>query len=139
MSRCLYCYGALNEHETDFHSKCSMKIFGFKNPPNLPYDSGQIKEIAKQIIIKSITVTGVQPKLSLALEKLDSLQSRLTIVGLWGNFILKPPTEQFSSLPENEDLTMKLATICGIQVAEHTLIRLHSGELAYLTDRKSVV
>ena len=30
---------------------------------------------------------------------------------------------------------MKLATLCGIKTAEHTLIRLQSGNLAYLTKR----
>ncbi|MBU1821695.1 MAG: HipA domain-containing protein, partial [Bacteroidetes bacterium] len=44
-------------------------------------------------------------------------------------------TEQFAALPENEDLTMKMAAECGIHTAEHTLIRLASGELAYLTKR----
>jgi serine/threonine-protein kinase HipA len=77
----------------------------------------------------------VQPKLSLSLEKVDASHHRLTIVGLWGDYILKPPTEQFPQLPENEDLTMKLAALCGIRTAEHSLIRLTSGELAYLTKR----
>jgi serine/threonine-protein kinase HipA len=48
---------------------------------------------------------------------------------------MKPPTEQFEALPENENLTMKLADLCGIKTAVHTLIRLQSGELAYLTKR----
>ncbi len=82
-----------------------------------------------------MSVTGVQPKLSLDLEKIDAQTSRFTVVGLWGSFILKPPTVLFADLPENEDLTMKMAAECGINTAKHTLIRLTSGELAYLTKR----
>jgi serine/threonine-protein kinase HipA len=54
---------------------------------------------------------------------------------LWGNFILKPPTNEFEALPENEDITMHLAALLGVTVAAHSLIRLQSGELAYITKR----
>lgn len=124
------------EGERDFHHKCSKHFFGVREAPILDFGKNELKAIAQQIIIRSVTITGVQAKLSLALEKIDKQNSRLRmIVGLWGNFILKPPTETFHQLPENEDLTMKLASLCGIKTAEHSLIRLASGELAYLTKR----
>jgi serine/threonine-protein kinase HipA len=135
MNKCLYCYQELDGNENDFHSKCSKKFFGLSKPPILSFGKNELKEIAQQFIIRSATIAGVQPKLSLAIEKINPQNNRLTIIGLFGNFILKPPTEQFAFLPENEDLTMKLAKICGIRTAEHTLIRLQSGELAYLTKR----
>ncbi|WP_026993866.1 HipA domain-containing protein [Flectobacillus major] len=135
MNKCLYCYEPLNKGEKDFHPKCSKKFFGTSIPPTLAFGKADLGQMAQQIIIKSIAVTGVQPKLSLNLEKINNQQSRFTIVGLWGDYILKPPTEAYEQLPENEDLTMKLATLCGIKAAEHTLIRLVSGELAYLTKR----
>lgn len=135
--RCLYCYQPLPNGDTDFHEKCSQKFFGTAVPPQLAYSSEQIEELATQIVVRSIAVTGVQPKLSLTLEKVpdDPRRSRLTIVGLWGDFILKPPTETFPLLPENEDLTMHLATLFDLTTATHSLIRLQSGELAYLTRR----
>ena len=132
---CLYCYQPLSEHEQDFHAKCCKKIFGTTIPPTLSLGTEDLKEMARRLIIRSVAVTGVQPKLSLDLEKVDARTSRLTVVGLWGSYILKPPTDHFESLPENEDLTMKLAALCGIKTAEHTLIRLQSGNLAYLTKR----
>ncbi|MET3125745.1 serine/threonine-protein kinase HipA [Arcicella rosea] len=135
MNKCLYCYQPLLEGEIDFHTKCSKKFFGVNNPPALSFGKNDLKVMAQQIIVKSIAVTGVQAKLSLDIEKIDSKHSRLTVVGLWGNYILKPPTETYEQLPENEDLTMKLARLCGIKTAEHSLIRLESGELAYLTKR----
>lgn len=135
--RCLYCYQPLSNGETDFHQKCSKKFFGTAVPPQLAYSSEQMEELAKQIVVRSIAVTGVQPKLSLTIEKApdDPRRSRLTIVGLWGDYILKPPTEAFPFLPENEDVTMHLAALFGLTTAAHSLIRLQSGELAYLTRR----
>ena len=135
MSKCLYCYQPLLNGEVDFHVRCSKRFFGVNQAPVLSFGQAELKQMAQRIISQSIAVTGVQPKLSLSLEKIDSLHSRLTIVGLWGDYILKPPTERFPQLPENEDLTMKLAALCGIRTAEHSLIRLASGELAYLTKR----
>ncbi|MEO5562012.1 MAG: HipA domain-containing protein [Chitinophagaceae bacterium] len=136
-NRCLYCYQPLPENAGDFHEKCSRKFFGTNTAPVLDYDNAQMQELAKEIVIKSIAVTGVQPKLSLTLEKIpgDPKHSRFTVVGLWGGFILKPPTEEFPNLPENEDVTMHLSEVFGIPTAEHSLIRLKSGELAYLTKR----
>jgi serine/threonine-protein kinase HipA len=135
--RCLYCYQPLPEGATDFHERCSRKFFGTAVPPTLDYRNEQMEELAKEIVRRSVAVTGVQPKLSLTIEKPpgDPKRSRLTIVGLWGGYILKPPTETFPHLPENEDVTMHLSELFGISTASHSLIRLQSGELAYITKR----
>ncbi|MDM1139323.1 MULTISPECIES: HipA domain-containing protein [unclassified Empedobacter] len=135
MIKCLSCYKELAENEIDFHSKCSKKIFGSINPPSIDFDSKQLEELAKELIVKSVAVTGVQPKLSLNLISDINKQSRFTIVDLEGNYILKPASKEYIDLPENEDLTMHLAELVKIKTATHTLIRLKSGELAYLTKR----
>jgi serine/threonine-protein kinase HipA len=54
---------------------------------------------------------------------------------LHGNYILKPPSTEYKELPQNEDVTMHLANLVKIKTAQHCLIRLHSGELAYITKR----
>ena len=139
ITNCLYCYQPLNETEQDFHTSCAKKMFGTKQAPIIDFNLKELEELAKQIVIKSIAVTGVQPKLSLELEKYpDSYRSelsRLTIVGLHGNYILKPPSTEYKELPQNEDVTMHLANLVKIKTAQHCLIRLHSGELAYITKR----
>ena len=135
MSKCLYCYKELNANETDFHKACSKQFFGSATPPLLTLNKELLETLAKEIILKSIAVTGVQPKLSLQLEKTRNETPRLTLVGLYGDYILKPPSEQYPCLPENEDLTMHLAEAAGIRTAAHSLIRLSSGELAYITRR----
>lgn len=135
--RCLYCYQPLIENEIDFHASCSKKIFGSAMPPELPYDESQMKDLALRVVQNQITVTGVQPKLSLNLEdsKNKKERKRFTIVGLWGNYILKPPSKQYPQMPEVEDLTMHLAQLAKINVVPHALIRLKSGQLAYITKR----
>ena len=134
---CLHCYQPLDKGEKDFHKNCSHKFFGTPEPPLLDYSLDQMKELAAQSVLQRISITGVQPKMSLHIEKKpgDPLLSRLTIVGLWGHYILKPPSEEFPHLPENEDLTMHLAALFGIETAQHSLIRLKTGELAYITKR----
>ncbi len=135
--RCLYCYQILNESEIDFHSACSKKIFGVPVPPVLSFSEDNISELAAQVIQSQAAVTGVQPKLSLHLASAEqpNLAKKFTIVGLWGGFILKPPSPNYPQLPEVEDLTMHLASMAKIKVVPHSLIRLTSGNLAYITKR----
>ncbi len=142
--RCLYCYRELPGSAIDFHTTCSRKIFGIPKAPNLPYSEEQMLTLAKEVVKSQTAVTGVQAKLSLNIERPTKKKElkpdehpnvRFTIVGLWGGYILKPPTEHFKFLPEVEDLTMHLARIAGIETVPHSLIRLASGNLAYITKR----
>lgn len=134
---CLFCYKPLNNQEKDFHTRCSKKIFGEQIPPIIPFSENQLEELGKEVIKTHTTVTGVQPKLSLQLVKENdsSFIKKFTIVGLWGGYILKPPTPNYPQLPEVEDLTMHLAGIAKIKVVPHSLIKLQSGNLAYITKR----
>ncbi len=108
MCKCLYCYKELKEGQKDFHPSCARKFFGTKDVPLLEYKHEELDQLAEQVIRAQTSLTGVQPKLSLNLDKHDGC-SRLTIVGLWGDYIFKPQTESYEQLPENEDLTMHLA------------------------------
>lgn len=135
MQRCLYCYQSLEDGQTDFHPQCSKKIFGTATPPVLPYSKADIESLALEVVRSQITITGVQPKLSVDLEKEKNGEKRFTIVGLWGGYILKPQTEQHTNLPENEDLTMHLAELAKIKTVPHSLIRFKDGSLAYITKR----
>lgn len=133
--RCLFCYNDLTEEETDFHPACSRKIFGSGAPPELPYTEKQMMELGLKVVRSQSAVPGVQAKLSLEVETRPDKQRRFTIVGLWGEFILKPPAREYPHLPEVEDATMHLAELAGIATVPHTLIRLKSGNLAYITKR----
>ena len=136
MCKCLYCYKPLKDGEVDYHKGCAKKIFESTVMPELPYTRNNIKELAREIVTASTTVTGVQAKLSLDIARGGKDEPRrFTIVGLWGRFILKPQTDRFVNLPENEDLTMHLAEIAGIKTVPHSLIRFADGELCYITRR----
>ena len=134
MSKCLYCYKELGPGEVDFHKSCCRKFFGTSTAPSLDYTRAQMDELAAQVIRSQTTLTGIQPKLSLNLDKHKGSR-KLTIVGLWGDFIFKPQTDRFAMLPENEDLTMHLAEIAKIKIVPHTLIRMKDGSIGYLTKR----
>jgi serine/threonine-protein kinase HipA len=134
MCKCLYCYQDLKEGQKDFHPGCARKFFGTRDVPLLEYRHEDLDRLAEQIIRAQTSLTGVQPKLSLNLTKHEG-SSRLTIVGLWGDYIFKPQTENYLQLPENEDLTMHLAQVTKISVVPHSLIRLADGRLGYITKR----
>ncbi|MEI6122256.1 MAG: HipA domain-containing protein [Bacteroidota bacterium] len=137
MRRCLFCYKPLADNEMDFHANCSKKIFGQPIPPELQFSEDKIAEMATEIVKSQMTITGVQPKLSLHLAAGVNKNSpkRFTIDGFMGTYILKPPTQHYPQLPEVEDLTMHLAASAKIKVVPHSLIRLQSGNLCYITKR----
>lgn len=136
MAKCLYCYKELGEGEMDFHKACSKKMFGTKGVPQLPYTRENIYDLAKQVIRSQTTLTGVQAKLSLDINKGCKDEAvRFTIVGMLGRYILKPQTDRFAHLPELEDLTMHLAELARIKVVPHSLVRFADGELCYITRR----
>lgn len=100
----------------------------------LEYRREELDALAAQVIQAQTSLTGVQPKLSLNLHKHEG-SNRLTIVGLWGDFIFKPQTDAYPELPENEDLTMHMAEAARIKVVPHSLIHLADGSLGYITRR----
>lgn len=140
MHKCLYCYKSLDiKMEGDYHTKCIKAFYGTDYAPILPYRLSEMEQLAKHSAELSITVPGVQPKLSLgwirtALE--NGHQGRLTIMdALEGNYILKPQNKQHQQMPENEHLSMKLAALLKIDTVPVNMIRLASGELCYITKR----
>lgn len=135
MNKCLMCYEFLSENENDFHQRCSKKFFSSKIPPYLELGNDEIEKLAVESLMRRISVPGVQPKLSLDLQKDSEKKYRLTIVGLWGKYILKPQYDLYPEMPELEDATMHMAESIKIKTAEHTLIRIKTGELAYLSKR----
>lgn len=134
MCKCLYCYKSLEEGQKDFHPGCARKFFGTTEAPLLEYRREDLDNLAAQVIQAQTSLTGVQAKLSLNLHKHKGC-NRLTIVGLWGDFIFKPQTDDYPELPENEDLTMHMAAAARIKVVPHSLIRLGDGSLGYITRR----
>ena len=131
---CLLCYKLLKKSEIDYHEKCISSVFGLKQMPQIDIDEKKLTKYAKEILEANSAITGVQPKLSLWLEE-SKKNIRFTIADDRSNYIIKPQSETYSSLPENEDLCMHLAAEFGIITAVHGIVRLASGQLAYITKR----
>lgn len=79
-----------------------------------------------------MSIQGVQLKLSSVLK---IKEGRFEVVDRNGRFILKPPSTDFHELPANEDLTMRLAAVVGIEVPLHGLIPACDGSLTYFIKR----
>jgi serine/threonine-protein kinase HipA len=135
--RCLYCYEVLRNNETDFHEACNKKFFGQLYTPTLAYNLEDLQNLATKVIQSQMAVTGVQAKVSLSLHKKEKKNTakKLTIVGLYGDYILKPPSEYYQQLPELESVTMQMAAVCGLNVVPNSLVKLQDKTLCYITKR----
>src|SRR6516164_2950694 len=79
-----------------------------------------------------MSIQGLQLKLSLVLRIRGA---RFEVVNRGGRYILKPQSMDFSELPENEDVTMRMAAALGIEVPVHGLIRSVDDSFAYFIKR----
>ena len=135
-----YCPGTLAEGYYTYSPGCLRKLFNGKKVSHvLPYQTPQLnEEVAEQFIEnrKRISISGVQEKLSLILEK---NHLRLTKDGEQGTYILKPiprDLKKVDQVPANEHLTMQIAKqLYGINSAENAMIFFKNGSPAYITKR----
>jgi len=79
-----------------------------------------------------MSIQGVQPKLS---AKLSIKDGKFDIVDTGGKYILKPQHHLYPEMPENEDLTMRLASEIGLDVPLHGLIWSKDRTLTYFIKR----
>ncbi|MGM0587270.1 MAG: HipA domain-containing protein [Bacteroidota bacterium] len=130
MSRCSLTYEEIEEGR---YSKKGLRWLNpaLKNLKPFPYSrSEQIKEAQKRMT--KMSIAGVQPKLSAQLSVKDEV---FKVVDRQGSYILKPPLSDYDQVPENEDLTMRLAAACGIDVPLHGLIYAKDDSLLYVIRR----
>ena len=132
MANCWFCYK--DSGDVNYHAACAKKFFGAAELPALTLNEELLDALAKQTVNQRISVTGVQPKLSVTFKKQKG-KNRLTIVGLWGEYILKPQHHQYAMMPETEDLTMHLAALFKMPVCEHTLMQASDGSMVYIAKR----
>lgn len=135
-STCHICLQPLENTQGLYHSACCKKLFGSSGPPSLPYAWKDLNALAQKVVRRHVAIPGVQPKLSMHLERGGRRQdSRLTLVGLEGGYILKAPVAQYPEMPELEHATMRMAGCFGIATVECGLIPLEDGQLAFITKR----
>jgi len=97
----------------------------------LDYTAEQQRQEAMERATK-MSIQGVQPKLSAILNIKEEC---FEIVDKNGKYILKPQHHLFPELPQNEDLTMRLAKIIGINVPLHGLVYSKDKTLTYFIKR----
>jgi serine/threonine-protein kinase HipA len=131
MKRCPITYETIGTSEEYSKTGLSLLSRNLSTLAPFPYDVEEQLQLASEMATK-ISIQGVQPKLSV---KLDSKKSSFVVVEKGGHYILKPQNPLFSKLPENEDLTMKLAASAGIDVPVHGLARGKDDVLYYFIKR----
>ncbi|MBS4032951.1 MAG: HipA domain-containing protein [Ignavibacterium sp.] len=90
----------------------------------------QLREAAARA--SKMSVQGVQPKLS---AKLKVKEGNFEVVDKGGEYILKPQNNMYPQLPENEDLTMRLAEEIDLEIPLHGMIYSKDQKLTYFIKR----
>jgi serine/threonine-protein kinase HipA len=97
----------------------------------LPFSAEEQRQEALRRAGK-MSVQGIQLKLSAIL---NVKEQGFEIVDRGGRFLLKPPNSDYAELPENEDLTMRLAPRVDIDVPFHGMVLSKDGNLTYFIKR----
>jgi len=98
---------------------------------DLPFSAAEQRQEAANRA-KKLSIQGVQPKLSAVISVVNQ---QFEIVDQFGNYIIKPQNDIFPELPQNEDVTMKMAKVYGLDVPLHGLIYSNDGSLSYFIKR----
>ena len=113
------------------NEKFFKEMFNSSKLPRIDFGLADISQQAQKLAGK-LSISGVQPKLSV---KLDKKQNMLISVTEGGEYILKPQTPAFAHIPENEQCCMDIAQELNIDVPPHCLIPLKDKSLAYVVKR----
>lgn len=131
MKRCPITYEELIAGE--LYSKKGLHLLakGLTHLEPLPWSAKEQVLLAISSANK-LSIQGVQPKLSVMLRVSEG---KFEPVEKNGTYILKPPHANFEQLPENEDVTMRMAKVVGIEVPLHGLLHNCDGSLTYFIKR----
>ena len=130
MNRCPITYEPCG---TAKYSKKGLKMIAAKltGLNDLPYTASELRREAANRA-KKLSIQGVQPKLS---ASISVVEQEFKVVDQFGTYIIKPQNDIFPELPENEDLTMRMAMFLGINVPFHGMVYGKDGSLSYFIKR----
>jgi serine/threonine-protein kinase HipA len=130
MNRCPITYSPCGENR---YSDAGLRLLSaeLKMLKDLEYTAEEQRKEAFNRASK-MSVQGVQPKLS---ARLNIKEGKFDIVDKGGKYILKPQHHLYPQMPENEDLTMRLANEIGLEIPLHGLIWSKDGSLTYFIKR----
>ncbi len=129
---CLSCEQSLDaKSKNGYHLLCAKRLFGVNYIPTIDFTIAEIPIKAREMIGK-VSISGVQPKLSVFVDKrLKNIQ----VTAKGGTQILKPSPDYFPDLAENENLCMNLAGEAGIETPPHGLLPAKGGGSVYIVKR----
>ena len=130
MSRCPITYERCEgrKYSSRGLKKLSARLNSLKDFPYSAAD--QVKEAVARAA--KMSIQGVQPKLSV---RLNPKKEIFEIVDTGGRYIFKPQTTSYREVPENEDVTMRMAERMGIEVPLHGLVYSKDQTMTYFIRR----
>ncbi|HXT13116.1 MAG TPA: HipA domain-containing protein [Candidatus Angelobacter sp.] len=131
MNRCPITYEPLPDGAT--YSQDGLKLLN-RNLASLAPLEFTAEQQRQEAISRAgkMSIQGIQLKLSAVLR---ITEGRFEVVNRDGRYILKPQSLDFSELPENEDVTMRMAAAVGIEVPVHGLLRSIDNSFTYFIKR----
>ena len=132
MKRCPITYEEIDETKESY-SKSGLRLISPQlkhlNPLAFSAAEQRMEAIARA---GKMSIQGVQTKLSAIL---DIKKQCFEVVDQEGRYILKPQSEYYPELPENEALTMSLAATIDIEVPVHGLVYSKDESMTYFIKR----
>lgn len=130
MNFCPITYSPCGENR---YSAGGLKLLasGLKTLKDLEYTAEE-QRIEAYNRASKMSIQGVQPKLSAVLNIKDE---KFELMDKGGKYILKPQHNLYYQMPENEDLTMRLAELIGLEIPIHGLIWSKDNSLTYFIKR----
>lgn len=130
MNRCPITYESCGDRK---YSKRGLQLFSRRLETLNDFHYSAAEQRQESVIrAAKMSIQGVQAKLSVRLNIVNAV---FEIVDQGGRYIIKPQHETYPQLPENEDLTMRLAETVGIEVPLHGLIYCQDCSLSYIIKR----
>lgn len=131
MKHCPITYEIITDQET--YSQRGLRLLSsqLKNLKPLEQSAEEQRQEAMARVGK-MSVQGMQTKLS---AQLKIKRGCFEIVDQNGHFILKPQSNSYPELPENEAITMSLAQTIGLEVPVHGLIYSKDNSMTYFIKR----
>jgi serine/threonine-protein kinase HipA len=127
---CKVCLEPLDS-EDGYHRRCVRRLFGSTRVPRIDVELAKLHTLAG-VMVRHSSLSGVQRKISLGFTQ-DRASLRVPDIG--GEYILKPQTDVYPFLPENEHVTMRLGELFGLDIPPCGLVTLVDGSLAYIIAR----
>lgn len=115
------------------YSKKGLKLLApnLKELHDFEYTAEEQRELSLKLL-ERMSIQGFQPKLT---AKLNIKDGKFSATDRGGTYILKPQTVEYRELPENEDLSMRLAKSFGIDIPLHGLIYSKDRSMTYFIKR----